>query len=96
MFMLKSFIEEIIAGVIWKFRSGYHEDDIVLIGNVECRIVKLGLISTKFTEFQKDEEGHIIGGYSRILLNETLRDAYIKKPLPLAEIPKKLRTVERD
>lgn len=93
MFFLKSFVEEIVGGLLWKWRSGYDEDDLVKLNGDWARIVHIGLFRSKFYVYVINARDEIVGGYKMSVLNNELRKMTLKEPLNLIDIPKNLRKV---
>ena len=94
LYLFKSTLEEIVMGILWRFRSDFNNRDIVKLDNEWSRIIHIGLTRTEFTVFLI-KDGSIIGGDTVFISNEKLREHQVKKPLSLAEMPKELRQIER-
>ena len=89
---LRSFIEEFIAGVLWRFKSGYDNYEVVEIEDEYARIMHMGLFRTEFNVYLiKDNK--VVGGSVMSVLNSELRKMKIKQPLALLDIPEELRKI---
>src|SRR3990167_105068 len=82
LFFVRSLIEEIIAGMIWRWRSGYERNEIVSINGDWARITDLGWMRTYFVVYIWEGET-VIGGYSMNILNSELRKMKIKQQLEM-------------
>jgi len=86
----KEFLLNIVTGVLWRYKSGYENNEIVCIDGEWARINHIGMMRTDFIVYKWDGD-MIVGGDSMTVLNSDLRKMKIKQPLPMVDIPKTLR-----
>lgn len=86
----KEFLQSIASGILWRFKSGYENNELVNVDGEWARINHIGFLRTDFTVYRWEGE-KIIGGDSMTVPNSELRNMKIKQPLPMVDIPKTLR-----
>ena len=90
--VVEGFIVELAGGVLFRFRSGHHNDEIVMVDGEWARVTRLGIFSTTmYTYILRDDK--VIGGYSMTILNDELRHMKIKRPLDLVSVPSDLQKI---
>jgi hypothetical protein len=78
----KQVLVELAGGVVWRFKGGYDNDEIVIVEGEWARIQRIGWLKTDFNVFTWTRGMRMpSGGNIRSILNNELRRIDIRKPL---------------
>ena len=83
LFLFKSTIESAVEGLRLMMGSSVNIDDVLIINNRPCRVIRVGLWKTTFFFYTIKRNGklHIDSGNKVSIPNEVLKSYLIEKPL---------------